>query len=196
MPQVLDTFLITRRANYPQRAEVYCTFYNVGGRRLFSASDNGIPFEKDFQQQVFLVLFALNSEINTLALINYQGIVMHWGLLHIHLLCDDFARKRPTTVEFRIPEFGSTLLVEPTQAYEKTVDDTCSVFISTCFLGRLDHILCDDTTVRLHDQILIELAGNHLLDLMLQSQRNLSHLLGRQSRRDLIACVCREHCLR
>jgi hypothetical protein len=45
MPQVLDTFLITRRSNYPERMEIDCTFHDVGRLCFFSAPVNGITLE-------------------------------------------------------------------------------------------------------------------------------------------------------
>lgn len=79
-------------------------------------------------------------------------------------------------MEIRIPELDRGLNLEPSQTDEETIDNAGLVVLTASLLGRLDDIVCDNTTIRVGQEALLHLAGHDLLDLILQSQSNFGNL--------------------
>lgn len=80
-------------------------------------------------------------------------------------------------MEVRIPKLHSGLDLEPTQADEKTKDDTGFVIFATRVPSSRDHAAGDDAAVRVGQGALFHLTRDHFLDLILQSQSYLGNLL-------------------
>jgi hypothetical protein len=95
----------------------------------------------------------------------------------IHALSNDLTSYSSALVEIRIPELHRRLNLEPSQTREETVDNTGLVAFATGVFGCLDNVLRDNATVRVGQEALLHLAGNQLLNLILQTQSNLGNLL-------------------
>ena len=66
--------------------------------------------------------------------------------------------------------------------------------VTSSLLSGPKHVLCNDPAVRIGKIFRLELAGNHLFDLVLQPQCNLGDLLGRMWWGEFIGSKSREHC--
>lgn len=95
----------------------------------------------------------------------------------IHALGDDLTSYSSTFVEIRIPELHRGLDLEPSQTRQKTVDNTGLVIFTAGVFGGLDHIVCDNATVRVGQDTLLNLTSDQLLNLVFQAQRNFGDLL-------------------
>lgn len=95
----------------------------------------------------------------------------------LHALGDDLTSYSSTFVEIRIPELHRGLDLEPSQTGEETVDNTGLIFLTAGIFGGLDHIVCDDATVGVGQDALLDLTDDQLLNLVFQAQRNLGDLL-------------------
>jgi hypothetical protein len=98
-------------------------------------------------------------------------------------------------VQIRFPEFLPCLELEPPETNKETVQHTSFVVITTGLLGSLDHLIGDDSTIRLGDGTLVDLERNDLFDLIFQTESNLGHFLSRTDGSSLLAPVSRKYYL-
>lgn len=79
----------------------------------------------------------------------------------VHALGNYLASHRSKVMEIGIPKLHTGLELEPSKAYEKTIDNTCLVIFTTGFSGGFHHIVGNDTAVRIGQDTLLNLAGDH-----------------------------------
>ena len=89
-----------------------------------------------------------------------------------------------------IPELKKCLLLEPAMADEQAIDHTSFVFLSACFQRRAHDIARDNRRVGLCDLEFFDLAGNHFLDQVFETEGDFRDFHGREGGRDSIAAVC------
>ena len=115
-------------------------------------------------------------------------------MCYTHSLGNNLTREGSTFVQIRIPELNHGLGLEPPQANKQREDDTALEPVTSSLLSGPKHVLCNDPAVRIGKIFRLELAGNHLFDLVLQPQCNLGDLLGRMWWGDFVGPESREHC--
>lgn len=81
--------------------------------------------------------------------------------------------------------------MEPPLNDKETVHHTCLVVIAAGLLGRVYDFLRNDRAIRFGNLPLLQLAGDHLLDLILQAQCDFRNFLGRKRRWRKIAAMGR-----
>jgi len=72
-------------------------------------------------------------------------------------------------MEISVPKLNRSLNLEPPQANKQTVDNTSLVILTTSSFGSLNDIRRNKTAVWVCQDVLLDLAGNDLLNLVLQS---------------------------
>jgi hypothetical protein len=60
-PQILNTFLVARRADDPQGVEIHRSFNDIGGISLHPLTKDRVSFEQNVSEQVILVLLGLDT---------------------------------------------------------------------------------------------------------------------------------------
>lgn len=170
--------------------EVHRALDNIGRIRFFSFNKDGVSLEENVFEQIVLVLLTIDAVWKLVRLL--IGIYVCGGEL-VHALGNDLASYSSTFVEIRIPELHRGLNLKPSQTREKTIDNAGLVFLTAGVFGCLDHILCDNATVRVGQDALLHLAGDQLLNLIFQTQSNLGNLLRGLGRWKLIGSVRREN---
>jgi len=193
VPEVLDAFLIPRGPDDPQRMQVHCAFDDVGGLRLLPVVEDGVALEQNLLQQEVLVLLCLDSVLHVSTILAVPHRTR--GRNVVHALRDSLARDGSTVVEIGVPELHERQPLEPSQTDQKAEHNACAILILASLPGSLEHLFRDDRAVRAGDNLGLELAGNDLLDLILQPEGHLGDLLGRQRRGDLVVYIGRKHCL-
>lgn len=84
-------------------------------------------------------------------------------------------------------------MAKPALHDQEAEDDACAVLGASGLFGSSDDLMGDDLAVRLGDLLLLQLAGDTLLDEVAQTERNLSHIGSRNGRLDRGASMHREH---
>ena len=154
-PEVGDAFLIARAANDAQGVQVNRTLDGIGSLRGLAFDEDRVPLQQQVLQQIILILFQLNE-----------------------MLCQHLTRRGAHIVQVRIPQFQDRLPPEPAVADQQTVNDARFVLFPTGGFGRRDDLPGDDGRVGFGDLELFELAGDDLLDLILETERDFCNGVG------------------
>ena len=107
--------------------------------------------------------------------------------LILHALGDDLTGYSSNLMEIGIPKLDRGLDIEPSKTDEKTEDYAGLVFLATSPLSSVNDTLRDNATVWVGQDARIDLTADYLLNLVFQTQRDLSNLFG-GSRRFWLIC--------
>ena len=120
---------------------------------------------------------------------------------YVHLLRNDLASNSSNVVKVSVPELQYRLSFKPSLDDEQAIDHACLVFFPASFLGRRNDLPGDDGAVCFRDLPFLQLTGNHLFNLVLQSQCDFCDVFCRESGRrevgvvgrqdfDSVSCIC------
>lgn len=171
-PEIIDAFLIARRANDSERVEVDCSFDHIRWRGFLAIQENRESPQQCFFHEKVFILLGLNSTV--------QVSIDFWpdklsGIGSLHSLRDDLASKSPTVMELCVPELCVSLGLEPSQTDQQTEQYACAIVVAASLLGRFDDFLGDDAAVGRRERGIFDLTRDDLFDLILDFQRDFGH---------------------